>query len=439
MVYTTLGGRIKRAVHCQIVLDIERVEVQIVSLCLRSDARPGANGHAPRHGSIHVAAQCQIHAPACLNAAGLNGEGLGFNGQAPAAGEADGIAPDAEIARRIHIGSGGHILQATGITNVIAALKHDVQRPDITAVEKDVIVFEYAGQLLGRDLCISVDRAVSQRQRLCVSVILEAAGRIVSAAYRALCDVENGAAEGNRAIRRPRTDAIGRPHCGRAYFGGNGITAKFIIRWRGCSLVLRGGVRVGVFGGHRRIFVLRRGIRIFALGGCVRLLLTRLLLIRAARGGDRVFFRGRRAAGFVRKLRSAAVFGLRVLCAADGTVRVHDPFRAGCFADARGNIFSPFLVIRKRCCGDQGQAQSKRGKQAKKSSFHCDPSTIKEFGFSKGISPRQNLLFRQSFKALFRLLDGLLDDAQSHCVKVHPQDGRRDCRPLLLWYVIELQ
>ena len=42
--------------------------------------------------------------------------------------------------------------------------------------------------------------------------------------------VENGAAEGNRAIRRPRTDAIGRPHCGRAYFGGNDITAKFIIR-----------------------------------------------------------------------------------------------------------------------------------------------------------------------------------------------------------------
>ena len=233
MVYTTLGGRIKRAVHCQIVLNIERVEVQIVSLCLRSDARPGADGHAPRHGSIHVAAQCQIHALACLNAAGLNGEGLGFNGQAPAAGEADGIAPDAEIARRIHIGSGGHILQATGITNVISALKHDVQRPDITAVEKDVIVFEYAGQLLGRDLCISVDRAVSQRQRLCVSVILEAAGRIVSAAYRALCDVENGAAEGNRAIRRPRTDAIGRPHCGRAFFGGNGVTAKFIIRWRG--------------------------------------------------------------------------------------------------------------------------------------------------------------------------------------------------------------
>ena len=233
MVYTTLGGRIKRAVHRQIVLDIERVEVQIVSLCLRSDARLGANGHAPRHGSIHVAAQCQIHAPACLNAAGLNGEGLGFNGQAPAAGEADGIAPDAEIARRIHIGSGGHILQATGITNVISALKHDVQRPDITAVEKDVIVFEYAGQLLGRDLCISVDRAVSQRQRLCVSVILEAAGRIVSAAYRALCDVENGAAEGNRAIRRPCTDAIGRPHCGRACFGGNDITAKFIIRWRG--------------------------------------------------------------------------------------------------------------------------------------------------------------------------------------------------------------
>ena len=110
MVYTTLGGRIKRAVHCQIVLDIERVEVQIVSLCLCGDARPGANGHAPRHGSIHVAAQCQIHALACLNATGLNGEGLGFNGQAPAAGEADGIAPDAEIARRIHIGSGGHIL-----------------------------------------------------------------------------------------------------------------------------------------------------------------------------------------------------------------------------------------------------------------------------------------------------------------------------------------
>ena len=233
MVYTTLGGRIKHAVHCQIVLNIERVEVQIVSLCLRSDARPGADGHAPRHGSIHVAAQCQIHAPACLNAAGLNGEGLGFNGQAPAAGEADGIAPDAEIARRIHIGSGGHILQATGITNVIAALKHDVQRPDITAVEKDVIVFEYAGQLLGRDLCISVDRAVSQRQRLRGGVILEAAGRIVSAAYRALCDVENGAAEGNRAIRRPRTDAIRRPHCGRAFFGGNDITAKFIIRWRG--------------------------------------------------------------------------------------------------------------------------------------------------------------------------------------------------------------
>ena len=233
MVYASLGGRIKRAVHCQIVLNIERVEVQIVSLCLRSDARPGADGHAPRHGSIHVAAQCQIHALACLNAAGLNGEGLGFNGQAPAAGEADGIAPDAEIARRIHIGSGGHILQATGITNVISALKHDVQRPDITAVEKDVIVFEYAGQLLGRDLCISVDRAVSQRQRLCVSVILEAAGRIVSAAYRALCDVENGAAEGNRAIRRPRTDAIGRPHCDRACFGGNDITAKFIIRWRG--------------------------------------------------------------------------------------------------------------------------------------------------------------------------------------------------------------
>lgn len=125
------------------------------------------------------------------------------------------------------------ILQATGITNVIAALKHDVQRPDITAVEKDVIVFEYAGQLLGRDLCISVDRAVSQRQRLRGGVILEAAGCIVSAAYRALCDVENGAAEGNRAIRRPRTDAIGRPHCDRACFGGNDITAKFIIRKRG--------------------------------------------------------------------------------------------------------------------------------------------------------------------------------------------------------------
>jgi len=76
-----------------------------------------------------------------------------------------------------------------------APLKHDVQRPDITAVEKDVIVIEYAGQLLGRDLCISVDRAVSQRQRLRGGVILEAAGRIVSAAYRALCDVENGAAE----------------------------------------------------------------------------------------------------------------------------------------------------------------------------------------------------------------------------------------------------
>ena len=421
MVYTAIGGRIKRTVHRQIVLDIERVEVQIVSLCLRGDARPGADGHAPRHGSIHVAAQCQIHAPACLNAAGLNGEGLGFNDQAPAAGEADGIAPDAEIARRIQIGSGGHILQAAGITDVIAALEHDVQRADIPAVEKDVIVFEYAGQLLGRDLCISVDRAVSQRQRLCVSVILEAAGRIVSAAYRALCDVENGAAEGNRAIRRPRADAIGRPHCDRACFGGHGVTAKFIIRKRGCSLVLCGGVRVCVF------------------GGCVRLLLTGLLLIRAARGGDRVFFRGRRAAGFVRELRGAAVFGPRVLRAADGAVRVHDLFRAGCFADARGNIFSTFLVIRERCCGDQGQAQSKRGKQAKKSSFHCDPSMIKEFGFSKRISPCLNLFFRQGLKALFRLLDGLLDDAQSHCVQIHPQDGRRDRRPLLLWYVIELQ
>ena len=54
-----------------------------------------------------------------------------------------------------------------------------------------------------------------------------------SKAFEAKTAIENGAAEGNRAIRRPRTDAIGRPHCDRACFGGNDITAKFIIRWRG--------------------------------------------------------------------------------------------------------------------------------------------------------------------------------------------------------------
>ena len=54
-----------------------------------------------------------------------------------------------------------------------------------------------------------------------------------SKAFEAKTAIENGAAEGNRAIRRPRTDAIRRPHYGRAFFGGYDITAKFIIRWRG--------------------------------------------------------------------------------------------------------------------------------------------------------------------------------------------------------------
>ena len=54
-----------------------------------------------------------------------------------------------------------------------------------------------------------------------------------SKAFEAKTAIENGAAEGNRAIRRPRTDAIGRPHYGRVCFGGNDITAKSIIRWRG--------------------------------------------------------------------------------------------------------------------------------------------------------------------------------------------------------------
>ena len=54
-----------------------------------------------------------------------------------------------------------------------------------------------------------------------------------SKAFEAKTAIENGAAEGNRAIRRPRTDAIRRPHCDRAFFGGYDITAKFIIRWCG--------------------------------------------------------------------------------------------------------------------------------------------------------------------------------------------------------------
>ena len=66
-------------------------------------------------------------------------------------------------------------------------------------------------------------------------------------------------------------------------------------------------------------------------------------------------------------------------------------------------------------------------------------SMIKEFWLLQGDTPCLNLFFRQGLKALFRLLDGLLDDAQSHCVKVHLQNCRRDCRPLLLRHVIELQ
>ena len=60
---------------------------------------------------------------------------------------------------------------------------------------------------------------------------------------------------------------------------------------------------------------------------------------------------------------------------------------------APGNIFSPFLVICECCCGDQGQAQSKRGKQAKKSSFHRDSSMIKEFWLLQGDIPLPKFVF----------------------------------------------
>lgn len=104
---------------------------------------------------------------------------------------------------------------------------------------------------------------------------------------------------------------------------------------------------------------------------------------------------------------SSASFGARQSsgCASSapqtGTVRVHGLFRAGCFADAWGNIFSPSLVIRERCCGDQGQAQSKRGKQAKKSSFHCDPSMMKEFGLLQGDTPLPKFVFPSGPQSLF--------------------------------------
>ena len=68
----------------------------------------------------------------------------------------------------------------------------------------------------------------------------------------------------------------------------------------------------------------------------------------------------------------------------------------------------------------QGKAQHQRRQNPEYSFLHRDPSMMKVYGASnrctKGISPCQNLLFRQGFKAIFRLLDGLLDDACCHRV-----------------------
>ena len=60
-------------------------------------------------------------------------------------------------------------------------------------------------------------------------------------------------------------------------------------------------------------------------------------------------------------------------------------------------------------------------------------------GGTKGYPLAKNLFFRQGLKALFRLLDGLLDDACCHRVQIQLQNGCCDRRALLLRYVIEFQ
>ena len=183
-----------------------------------------------------MAVQVQRRIPKHLNAASLNGVHLSLDGKRAGAGKNDRIAQNAHVARRVLItGTGGIHIQVTVAANIVVALQHDRQASHCPAIQKNIIVFEVTVVQPGLNLMVRGNVVVLQRQRLGGRIVCVARFSIVVVVTRGrVASIDFKVTQINCAgIGRPRTDVIGRPHCDRACFGGNGVTAKFIIRWRG--------------------------------------------------------------------------------------------------------------------------------------------------------------------------------------------------------------